>query len=145
LPYIRLYSRSLPLQRKRDIAHQLLSITERAFQLSPEECGNINVQFLPPPPAGDEAPLDSSVQTADVFVDVSDRYLTPKKIAAFVEASAPMLSSAVLTGESRRFARMLGLKADPALQVAFQFNVSGTAYKDSSESSMAVVPLRKAA
>jgi hypothetical protein len=78
-------------------------------------------------------------------VDVSDRYLTPKKIAAFVEASAPMLSSAVLTGESRRFARMLGLKADPALQVAFQFNVSGTAYKDSSESSTAVGPLRKAA
>jgi hypothetical protein len=145
MPYIRLYSRSLPLQRKRSIAHQLISITERTFQLSPEECANINVQFLPPPLSGEGPSLDPSSQTADVFVEVSDRYLTAEKITAFVEASAPILSSAVLTSESRRFARALGLEADPALQVAFQFNVSGAAYRNASGASTAAVPERKAA
>jgi len=145
MPYIRLYSRTLPLQRKRSIAHQLISITERAFQLSPEECGNINVQFLPPPLPGEGASLDPSRQKADVFVEVSDRYLTPEKMRAFAEASAPMLSGAVLTSESHRFARLLGLEADPALQVAFQFNVSGAAYRNASGSSTTTVPERKAA
>jgi hypothetical protein len=132
MPYIRLYSQSIPLHRKRSIAQQLISITERVFQLSPEECANINVQFLPPPLPGDLAPMDPSSETADVFVDVSDRYLTAEKMRAFVEASAPMLSSAVLTGENRHFAHLLGLQADTCLQVAFQFNVSGAAYRDAS-------------
>ena len=47
MPYIRLYSPPLSLLQKRSIAQQLISITERVFQLRPEEYGNINVQFLP--------------------------------------------------------------------------------------------------
>jgi hypothetical protein len=146
VPYIRLYSQLLSLPSKRSIAQKLISITERTFHLRPEECGNINVQFLPPPSRdSDETSEESPSETADVFVEVSDRYLTPEKITAFVEASAPMLSGSVLTSESRRFARMLGLEADTCLQIAFQFKVSGTAYRSAGGLSPGVMPERKAA
>lgn len=145
MPYIRLYSRSLALDQKRSIAHKLISITERVFQLHPEERGNINVQFLPPPLPGELAPLGPPNESADVFVEVSDRYLTAAKAAAFAEASAPMLSGAVLSSQSRRLARMLGLEADLALQVAFQFKASGADYRNSLASSTVALPERKAA
>ena len=146
MPYIRLYSPPLPLLKKRSIAQQLISITERVFQLRPEEYGNINVQFLPKT-SGEFAhsTSDTSSETADVFVEVSDLYLTAEKVSAFVEASAPMLSSSVLTSESHRLARLLGLHADKCLQVAFQFNVSGAAYRNESGSLSAALPERKAA
>jgi hypothetical protein len=148
MPYIRLYSQPLSLPSKRSIAQKLISITERTFHLRPEECGNINVQFLPPASRDlrdlDESRLESN-ETADVLVEVSDRYLTPEKITAFVEASAPMLTSSVLTTESRRFARMLGLEAETCLQIAFEFKVSGAAYRNADGWSGDVMPERKAA
>lgn len=146
MPYIRLYSQPLSLPSKRSIAQKLISITERTFHLRPEECGNINVQFLPTPSHEvDDVSEDNFGEAADVFVEVSDRYLTPEKITAFVEASAPMLSSSVLTGESRRFARMLGLEADKCLEIAFQFKASGAAYRNADRASGEFMPERKAA
>jgi hypothetical protein len=60
-------------------------------------------------------------------LEVSDHDLTVQKITAFVEAATPILSESTAVKHSSPLARMLGREADPARQVAFEFNDAGTA------------------
>jgi len=145
MPYIRLYSREVSLGEKRVLAEKLISITLRALQLRPEQRNQITVQFVPRnwSPAAFDALLPSNDATA--VLEVSDHDLTVQKITAFVEAATPVLSQSSAVKHPGRIARMLGREADPARQIAFQFNdtssPSGSAYGNA----FAPIPVRKAA
>ena len=115
MPYIRLYSREVPLETKRLIARELIKMTLDAFQLRPEERDRITVQFVPP--AEDR---DFSSRNA-LKVEVSATPLTPKGISAFVAAATPMLKQAV-GKPAGVLASMVECRADSSRQIAFQFN-----------------------
>jgi len=145
MPYIRLYSREVSLGEKRLLAEKLISITLRALRLRPEERDQITIQFVPRDwsPAAFDSLLPLNEATA--VLEVSDHNLTVQKITAFVEAAAPMLSQSAAVKPPGRIARMLRKEADPARQIAFQFNdtssPSGYAYGNA----FAPMPVRKAA
>jgi hypothetical protein len=125
MPYIRLYSREVSLAEKRILAEKLITIALSAFQLSPEERHHITIQFMPRSmsPARFDQLLRRGEKSA--VLEVSDHELTVEKITAFVEAATPLLSESAAVKHSGRIARMLGREADPARQVAFQFNDTG--------------------
>ena len=125
MPSIRLYSRPASLDEKRWVTQRLLPIAARALSLAPDERKEINIQFVTRSASTIErAGLSRTVASADVVVEVCGSQLTAEQITAFADAAAPMLSASPLTTRRSRFARMLGIKADPSNQVSFQFKVA---------------------
>lgn len=124
MPYIRLYSRDVPLHEKRWIAQRLISITQHSFHLSPENADNITIQFLPrhKSPAMAEPSDNTSAQPPDIMLEVSSEELPQEAVSSFVEAAAPMLSHSAAVGRRGQLARMLRLGANETRQIAFQFS-----------------------
>ena len=145
MPYIRLYSKDISLEEKRQIAEKLISIALRAFELHPEERYKVSVQFLPRKLS--PAPIHSLFRSekAAAVLEVSDHDLTVHHITAFVQEATPLLSQPAVVGQMRRLAHMLGLRPDPSRQIAFQFNDPGPAAKTVRDEYFAPIPLRKAA
>jgi hypothetical protein len=125
MPYIRLYSREVPLAKKRILAEKLITIALGAFRLCPEDRHQITVQFMPQ--SMSPARFDQLFRRGEksAVLEVSDHELTVEKITAFVEAATPLLSQSVAIRHGGPIARMLGWDTDPARQVAFQFNDTG--------------------
>jgi hypothetical protein len=121
MPHIRVYSHEMPLEQKRVVGQELISIALRAFQLRPEDRDKINVQFMPLRAA------DCSRYSADaaVLVEVSDQFLSAGRISDFVSAAREMLSNSPAVKPPSRIARWFGSEADPMRQIAFQFNNTG--------------------
>ncbi|HEY1731794.1 MAG TPA: hypothetical protein VGG15_08590 [Terriglobales bacterium] len=124
MPYIRLYSREVPLDEKRWIAQRLISITQRTFHLLPEHAGDITIQFLPryKSPAIGDAAEGGSAGTPEITLEVSSEKMQADVVSAFVEAAAPMLSHSAAVGRRGQLARMLRIGANETRQIAFQFN-----------------------
>ncbi len=124
MPYIRLYSRNVPLHEKRWIAQRLISITQRCFHLLPENADNITIQFLPrhKSPAMTQACDNISAQTPDMMLELSSEELPQEAVSSFVEAAAPMLSHSAAVGRRGQLARMLRLGGNETRQIAFQFH-----------------------
>jgi len=124
MPYIRLYSRDVPLHEKRWIAQRLISITQRTFHLLPENADNITIQFLPryKSPAVIDATESGSTETPEITLEVSSEQLPAESVSAFVEAAAPMLSHSAAVGRRGHLARLLRMGVDETRQIAFQFN-----------------------
>jgi hypothetical protein len=146
MPYIRLYSRDVPLEEKRLLAQKLISITLRSFQLRPEDREKITIQFLSGHPtwAVEDLPPGSSTQPSDVLLELTDPDLTTEKMTAFVEAAAPMLSQAVPARGRGRIARLLGIGDDQSRQVSFQFSNANSQGKGTPVDAIRV-PARSAA
>jgi hypothetical protein len=145
MPYIRLYSRQVPLAEKRLLAEKLISIALDAFEMQPEERYKISVQFVPrklSPPS-----IDSlfRLDRAAAVLEVSDHNLTVHHITSFVEAATPVLSESAVAGRAQKMARMLGFNPDPSRQIAFQFNETSSPSGDSSGDGYTHLSLRKAA
>jgi hypothetical protein len=123
MPYLRVYSRAVPLEQKRDIARKLIDITLRAFQLRPEDRSQITVQFLPLRHAWAAYAIQGYEQLPDypLTLEVRDHNLTEGKRRAFASEAAPVLTKS-LSASRGPIARLLGRKPDPGRQVAFQFN-----------------------
>jgi hypothetical protein len=126
MPYFRLYSRELSLAEKRILAETLIAIALSAFRLRPDERHQITIQFMPRSmsPARFDQLFRKGEKTA--VLEVSDHGLTVEKITAFVEAATRLLSESGAVKHRGRFARMLGWEMDPARQIAFQFNDTGS-------------------
>ena len=133
MPYLRLYSRDrdLTVEQKRLVAQKLIEITLRTFHLRPEECNRITIQFIPPP---QQSAVDGSQlaipRGADFTLEVMAHHLTEAKKRAFAEEAAGMLPQVLPTRASSRVARLLGIKADPFRQIAFQFDELSPAISD---------------
>jgi hypothetical protein len=123
MPYIRLYSREVPLAEKRILAEKLISIALSAFRLHPEDRHQITIQFISRnmSPARFD-PLFRKGETT-VVLEISDCELTAEKITAFIDAATPLLSQSAAVRHPGPIARMLGWKTDPARQIGFQFNL----------------------
>ena len=130
MPYLRIYSPDMPIEQKRVIAQKLIEITQRAFQLLPEERHRITVQFIPPPRESDIDGFPPAVPRGNDFVlEVMAHHLTEAKKRAFGAEAATMLAPLLPTKARSRIARLLGIKLDPP-QVALQFDDLSPAISD---------------
>jgi hypothetical protein len=108
MPYLRLYSRDMPIDEKRLIAQKLIEITRRTFNMPPEKPNRITIQFIP--------------RDADFTLEVIAYDLTDAKKRTFAEEAAPILGHLKPVKPRSRVARLLGIKADTPREVAIQFN-----------------------
>ena len=131
MPYLRLYSRDLPIEKKRVIAQRLIEIALRSFHLQPEERNRITIQFIPPSQvsAADD-PQTAIPHGADAMLEVMAHHLTEAKKRAFTEEAGAMLAQVLSTKARNRIARLLRIKADPTRQIALQFGELSQAISD---------------
>ncbi len=131
MPYLRLYSRDIQIEQKRAIAQKLIDITMRTLRLRPDERNRITVQFIPPPEMTADDGYQSAIPTnADFMLEVMAHHLTEAKKKAFGDEVATKLAQLLPTKAKGRIARLLGIKADPARQVALQFEELSPAMSD---------------
>jgi hypothetical protein len=120
MPYLRLYTRKLPIEQKRVIARNLIEITLRTLKLRPEQRYQTTVQFITVPRMGCSSGLPASICEAEFTLEVLGRGLTEPKERAFAEEATAMLEQLKQANPWSRFARLL--RREAAHQVAFQFS-----------------------
>lgn len=131
MPYLRLYTRDLPIEQKRVIAQKLIEITLRTFQLRAEQRYRTSIQFITlPQVCGADEPQAAIPRDADLTLEVLGHDLTEEKKRAFAEEAAAMLAHVAPMKPRNRIARLLGMTADSSQQVALQFNELSSAVSD---------------
>ena len=131
MPYLRLYSREVPIDQKLVIAQKLIEITLHTFHLCPEQRNRIAIQFIPLPRVCGVDGLQPPVpRGADATLEVMGHDLTEGKKRAFAEEATAMLAHLVPVKPRSRIARLLGVKADTPRQIALQFNELSPAISD---------------
>jgi len=119
MPYLRLYSREVPIDQKRVIARELIQITLRTFHLRPEERNRITIQFVP-----------EFARNADATLEVIGHDLTEGKKRAFAEEATGTLTH-LMPGKPRgRIASLLRIPARTPRHVAVQFKELSPAISD---------------
>lgn len=142
MPYLRLYSREVPIENKRAIVQRLIEITLRTFYLRPEERHLITVQFIPPPQAGEIGNSHPLIpRGADFVLEVIAHHLTEAKKRAFGEEAQTLLTPMLPTKARSRIVHLLGIKSDLPRRVALEFSELSPAISDP----FAVDPDRRAA
>lgn len=122
MPYLRLYSPEIPVERKVFIAQKLIEITLRTFHLRPAERNRITIQFIPLSKEDSANLLQPSIPSgADLIFEVMGHDLTETKKREFAEEATSALSKLMPPKSRGRIARLLGIKADAPRQIAFQF------------------------
>ena len=131
MPYLRLYSRDVPIDQKRVIAQKLIEITLRTFHLRTEERNRITVQFISlPQPWTVDGLKPLIARDADATLEVMAHNLTEGKRRAFAEEARATLAHLVPVKPRGRIARLLGIQARRPRQVALQFNELSPAISD---------------
>src|SRR5271166_4682121 len=131
MPYLRLYSRDVPIDQKRVIAQKLIEITLHTFHLRTEERNRITIQFLPltqPWTVQGLKPLFAP--DADATLEVMAHDLTEGKKRAFAEEARTTLAHLVPVKPRGRIASLLGIQARRPRRVALQFNELSPAISD---------------
>jgi hypothetical protein len=131
MPYLRLYSRYVPIEQKGIVTQKLIEVTLRTFHLRPEDRNRITVQLIPPPQVSG-ADVSQSVipRGADFMLEVMAHHLTEAKKRASAEEAAAMLAQLLPTKARSRIARLLGIKPEPPSQVVLQFDELSPAISD---------------
>jgi hypothetical protein len=131
MPYLRLYSRHLPIEQKRVIAEKLIEITLRSFRLRAAARYQTSIQFITlPQVCGVDGIQPSIPRDADFILEVLGHGLTEDKKRAFAEEATAMLTHLVPMKPRSRIARLLGVKADTPRQIALQFSELSPAISD---------------
>jgi len=131
MPYLRLYSRNVPIEQKRVIGQKLMEITLHTFHLRPEERNRTTIQFIPPPQvSGADGSQLAIPRGADFMLEVMAHHMSDAKKRAFAEEAATMLAPLLPAKARSRIARLLGIKASPAPQIALQFDELSPAISD---------------
>lgn len=122
MPYLRLYSPDLPIAKKRLVAQTLIGVTRHAFQLAPEDRGEITIQFVPLGLEDKAIGAGATIRPdgADYKLEVTARNLTEEKKHAFAEEAIPLLVRSLPLKPQSRIKRLLGFKTE-MLQVDVQF------------------------
>ena len=122
MPYLRLYSRNVPIEQKRVIGQKLIEITLHTFHLRPQDRNRITIQFISPTQAsGVDGSQLAIPRRADFMLEIMAHSLTDAEKRAFAEEAVAMLVQLLPRKAGSRIARLLGIKADPAPQIALQF------------------------
>jgi hypothetical protein len=131
MPYLRLYSRDLPIEQKRVIAQKLIEITLLAFRLRADERYQTSIQFIAlPQVCGVDGVRPSIPRDAGFTLEVLGHRLTDEKKRAFAEEARAMLTHLAPVKPWSRIARMFGLKVNEPQQVALQFHELSPAISD---------------
>jgi hypothetical protein len=131
MPYLRVYSRDLPIEQKRVIAQKLIEITLRTFRLRADERYQTSIQFITLPEMhGFDRFQASKHRDADFTLEVLSHDLTEEKKRAFAEEAPSVIEHSVPAKKSGRIARLLGIKPDTSKQVALQFHELSPAISD---------------
>jgi hypothetical protein len=131
MPYLRLYSRGLPLEQKRVVAQKLIEITLRTFHLRADERNRITIQFITEPKlSGVDGFQPVLPRDADFTLEVISHDLTERKKRAFGEGVSTMLAPLLPVKPWRRLARLLRIEKDTAQKIALQFNRLSPAISD---------------
>ena len=131
MPYLRLYSRHLPIEQKRVIAEKLIEITLRSFRLRAAARYQTSIQFITLLQVCGVDGLQPSIPgDADFILEVLGHGLTEDKKRAFAEEATAMLTHLVPMKPRSRIARLLGVKADTPRQIALQFSELSPAISD---------------
>lgn len=130
MPYLRLYARELPIEKKRLIALELIEITLRTFKLRADQRYQTSIQFVTQPQVWGEEQQVEIPRGIDFVLEVSGHDLTEEKKGAFAREAAAMLRHVAPMRLRNRLARVLGTKAYSSQQVAVQFNELSPATSD---------------
>ena len=136
MPYLRVHSQALPIDKKRVVAQKLIEITLHAFHLRAEDRNQINIQFISQAPEGSSDP-----KSAEFTLEVLGHDLTEEKKAAFTQESAGIIPEVMPAKPKGLMARLLGAKAEAPRQIALQFHELSPAVSDP----YVVLPLSRAA
>jgi hypothetical protein len=129
MPYLRLYSRDVPIDQKRVIAQKLIEITLRTLRT--EARNRITIQFLPLTQLRTVQGLKPLVAPdADATLEVMAHDLTEGKKRAFAEEAIAALAYLVPLKPQGRIASLLGIRARRPRHVALQFNELSPAISD---------------
>jgi hypothetical protein len=118
MPYLRIYSPTVPIEQKRIIAEKLIEITLRTFQLRAQERNRITIQFQAIP------------RGSDFMLEVIGHDLSGEKRKAFAEEACQMLTGLVPVKPRSRIARLLGIQWNAPRQVVLQFDELSPAISD---------------
>lgn len=131
MPYLRLYSRHLPIEQKRVIAEELIEITLRTFHLRAAERSQTSIQFITLPQARGADALQPSVsRDADFVLEVLGHDLTEEKKRKFAEEAPAMLTHWMPAKPWSRIGRLFGIKVEKTQQIALQFHELSPAISD---------------
>ena len=131
MPYLRLYSRHLPIEQKRVIAEKLIEITLRSFRLRAAERYQTSIQFITLPQVCVVDGIQPSIpRDADFILEVLGHSLTEDKKRAFAEEATAMLTHLVPVKPWSRIARVFGINVDKPQQLALQFHELSPAISD---------------
>ncbi|MGO9518826.1 MAG: hypothetical protein ACLPND_17470 [Candidatus Korobacteraceae bacterium] len=131
MPYLRLYSRNVPIEQKRVIGQKLIEITLHTFHLRPEERNRTTIQFIPPPQVSGAGGAELAIpRGADFMLEVMAHHITDAEKTAFAEEAATMLAPLLPAKARSPIARLLGIKASRAPQIALQFDELSPAISD---------------
>ena len=131
MPFLRLYSRDLPIEQKRVIAQKLIEITLLAFRLRADERYQTSIQFIAlPQVCGVDGVQPSSPRDAGFSLEVLGHRLTEEKKRAFAEEAIATLAHLVPVKPRGRIASLLGIQARTPRQVALQFHELSPAISD---------------
>ena len=131
MPYLRLYSRQLPIEQKRVIAEQLIEITLRAFHLRTADRYQTSIQFITLPRMRGIDGVDPSIpRDADFTLEVLGHGLTEEKKRALAEEAPAALTHWVPAKPWSRIAHLFGIKLDKPQPIALQFHELSPAISD---------------
>lgn len=131
MPYLRIYSRDIPIGQKRVIAEKVIEITLRTFHLRAEERNRITIQFITLPQLWAVDGLQPLIpRDADATLEVMGHDLTEGKKRAFAEEAIATLAHLVPVKPRGRIASLLGIQARTPRQVALQFHELSPAISD---------------
>jgi hypothetical protein len=131
MPYVRLYSRHLPIEKKRVIAQKLIEITLRAFHLRADQRYQTSIQFITVPQERRFGGMQTSTFGEGEFtLEVLGHDLSEEKKRAFAGEASAMLADVVPLGPWSRLARVFGMEADRPKHVALQFHELSPAISD---------------
>ena len=131
MPYLRLYSRHLPIEQKRVVTEKLIEITLRTFQLRASERYQTSIQFITLPQVrGVDGLQPSILRDADFALEVLGHNLTEGKKRAFAREASAMLTDLVPARPWSGIARVFGINADKSQRIDFQFHELSPAISD---------------
>jgi hypothetical protein len=131
MPYLRLYSRHLPIEQKRVIAERLIEITLRAFHLRAAQRYQTSVQFVTIPEVRGVHGLQPSItRDTDFTLEVLGHSLTEETKKAFAVEASEILAPLVPAGPWGRIARVFGIRSDRSQRFDLQFQELSPAVSD---------------
>jgi hypothetical protein len=130
MPYLRVYSRGLEIDKKRVIAQRLMEITLRTFHLPPEQRNRMNVQFVSESQTDRDSGLAVIPDDADYKLEVLIHHPTESGKRAFCQEAATTFAELEHPTAWQRITSMLGLRSASEPRVVLQFDELSPAVSD---------------